>query len=173
MIITDVARERGGSVLWLDAGDVVYDDLERVWTIIERDGVYTPQTRKTIGDWTHPGTLAALGADDSILDLPNRDGSICGFATWMPQVATLLDRWRACALDRDCIAPAGSSRANHRQDQAVLSVLVTGYDVPDGGRLIEKRLGISSHKDNIPPADLEHAIDRLRRGLPAREKRVD
>jgi hypothetical protein len=35
----------------------------------------------------------------------------------------------ACSANRDCIAPKGSSRDNHRQDQAALTVLIhlNGY----------------------------------------------
>ena len=31
--------------------------------------------------------------------------------------------WRECSLDVECIAPSGSHRGNHRQDQAALTVL--------------------------------------------------
>jgi hypothetical protein len=31
--------------------------------------------------------------------------------------------WYECALTRQCIAPDGSNRRNHRQDQAALTVL--------------------------------------------------
>jgi len=32
-----------------------------------------------------------------------------------------------CALRRECIAPEGSDRSNHRQDQAVLTILYCKY----------------------------------------------
>ena len=45
-------------------------------------------------------------------------------------VRELVREWAACALRKECIAPAGSSRANHRQDQSALSILAQrfGYD---------------------------------------------
>jgi hypothetical protein len=35
-----------------------------------------------------------------------------------------MDMWEQCALDARCICPAGSSRANHRQDQAALTLVL-------------------------------------------------
>ena len=41
---------------------------------------------------------------------------------WDQREATLRG-WRECSLDVECIAPSGSHRGNHRQDQAALTVL--------------------------------------------------
>ena len=46
---------------------------------------------------------------------------------WLPAVMALLREWRRCALIKDCIAPPGSNRRNHRQDQALLSILIHRY----------------------------------------------
>lgn len=35
----------------------------------------------------------------------------------------MLNDWRDCALEKECISPEGSNRTNHRQDQSVLSIL--------------------------------------------------
>jgi len=47
-----------------------------------------------------------------------------GFDTSQPAASALLDAWLDCALHLQCIAPVGSHRGNHRQDQAALSLLV-------------------------------------------------
>ena len=40
-----------------------------------------------------------------------------------------ITQWFACSFEKNCIAPPGSSRANHRQDQAALGcfVYLAGY----------------------------------------------
>jgi hypothetical protein len=35
--------------------------------------------------------------------------------------------WCECTLRRECIAPEGSDRSNHRQDQAVFTILYYKY----------------------------------------------
>ena len=40
-----------------------------------------------------------------------------------------MDLWEACALDKACVAPAGSNRGNHRQDQAALSLVLAMHGV--------------------------------------------
>ena len=64
-------------------------------------------------------------------DRPNADATLIGFATGHPSGVVrdrvyheLIVPWKACAMTKDCIAPSGSSRRNHRQDQAALSCLV-------------------------------------------------
>ena len=43
---------------------------------------------------------------------------------WQAIYRDVVRPWRQCALVRDCIAPEGSNKTNHRQDQTALSVLV-------------------------------------------------
>ena len=59
---------------------------------------------------------------------------------------TIVLPWKTCALAKDCIAPAGSSRKNHRQDQAVLSYLVhrAGYPFAEDTR---RELGVRTKCD--------------------------
>jgi hypothetical protein len=87
--------------------------------------------------WTHPLMFDHLGVDASAYgDKRNADATLVGFAIGTAPTAArealyrdIVVPWKACALVKDCIAPPGSSRANHRQDQAVLSYLVhrAGY----------------------------------------------
>ena len=51
----------------------------------------------------------------------------CGLTfarSWQAIYRDVVRPWRQCALVRDCIAPEGSNKTNHRQDQTALSVLV-------------------------------------------------
>src|SRR5262249_51251761 len=87
--------------------------------------------------WTHPLMFDYLRADPvQFADKPNADATLVGFgiASGTAEARARVYReivlpWKACAMEKDCIAPRGSSRANHRQDQAVLSYLVhrSGY----------------------------------------------
>jgi len=64
------------------------------------------------------------------------NGAFIGFNTLNPGAKQLLNDWAKCAKNKSCIAPTGSSRENHRQDQAVLTILLweRGF-----GRMIQMR----------------------------------
>jgi len=51
-------------------------------------------------------------------------GAIVGFDLSKEPARKVLATWLDCALHRECIAPVGSHRGNHRQDQAALTLLV-------------------------------------------------
>ena len=51
------------------------------------------------------------------------NGAFVGFDTRSGEAMAALRGWRECSLDVECIAPSGSHRGNHRQDQAALTVL--------------------------------------------------
>jgi hypothetical protein len=168
VIVGELLREYD-AVLWLDAGTAppqvpsdVPGSLASVFARVYADGVLSASSDSTVGTWTHPGTLAKLahmkafhghghGTDHveasypaELLDRGNCNGAIIGFARHHAMYDQVFLPWLACAREEACIAPPGSSRANHRQDQAVLSALValageplkeTCIDVPGFGSL--------------------------------------
>jgi Protein of unknown function (DUF1647) len=142
VIVADVVdRERaaatGNDVLWADAG-CFFHALDQMAVHIARSaGLWVRTSAGSMRQWTHPLMFTHLQADPAEYgDKPNADATLVGFAIGSapPDGREALYRrivqpWRDCALTRECIAPPGSSRANHRQDQAVLSYLVhrAGY----------------------------------------------
>jgi hypothetical protein len=61
------------------------------------------------------------------LDEHNRNAACMGFNTNTNFVRDLLIEFYNCSQIKECIAPYGSSRVNHRQDQAVFTILFYKY----------------------------------------------
>ena len=162
ILVAETAERYGGLVLWLDAGDLVHGDLDAVRRTLREQGVYTPVSSGTIRDWTHTGTLRYLDAAPELLSRRNRNGAIVGIDTGHAGARELLRRWRSCALVEECIAPPGSDRTNHRQDQAVLSVLFYQLQEVYGWKPVDRKLAIGTHHDSVPPDELERVLSELR-----------
>ena len=89
------------------------------------------------------------------LDKPMCNGALLGFSAGWPEAVRYLDDWAACALDERCIAPhygvpmhgrgSVSTRGNHRQDQAALSIL--SYQHGFGCQTKVHELGFQLHTD--------------------------
>ena len=56
-------------------------------------------------------------------------------------MSKIFQPWVHCSMEVDCISPPGSSKSNHRYDQAALSILAQKYGVKDLPS--RKRLGVS------------------------------
>ncbi len=124
VIVADFLEKTGEPVCWMDSGVVVREPLTALRAAIRKCGFYSAQSVGTLLDWTHPKTLAYLGVEaDWARDKRNRQASCVAFDPSVEPARELARRWRKGALIKDCIAPAGSNRMNHRQDQALLSVL--------------------------------------------------
>lgn len=123
VIVHDVLHEFRCCICWMDAGNLVTEPLIWVRKIVEKSGFYSPISPRRVSDWTHPKTLKLLGASEELLDQRNLSGGCVAVSFKCSTARHLISRWRDCALKKDCIAPSGSNRQNHRQDQAVLSVL--------------------------------------------------
>ena len=55
----------------------------------------------------------------------NFAATIIGVDSKVPgAIDKIIKPWYECALVKECIAPEGSSRENHRQDQAALTVIM-------------------------------------------------
>jgi hypothetical protein len=142
VIVADVvdralAEPRPPNVLWADAGCFFHAVEPIAARIEESGGLWVRTSAGTMREWTHPLMFEALGADSHAYgDKRNADATLVGLAIGSAPAAAreavyrdIVVPWKTCALNKDCIAPRGSSRKNHRQDQAVLSYLVhrAGY----------------------------------------------
>jgi hypothetical protein len=154
IIIAEVFRSVGGMVLWLDAGNLVHRRLRKIRRALSTQGLYSPLSSGNIARWTHPGTLQSLKVSPRLLAKRNRNGALVGFAAGHPGIRQLVVTWEQCALDANCIAPPGSSRKNHRQDQAVLSVLMYQFQQKYGYVFTDEKLDVSIQNDNVPPEKL-------------------
>jgi hypothetical protein len=167
VIFDETLEERSGLVLWLDAGNLILGDLEKLWTAIQERGLVTPRSLGTVRQWTHPGMLAALNVPAEDLGKPNRNGAIVGFNADCSWARQLCQEWRENALKKECIAPNGSSRENHRQDQSLLTVLYYRYQKKHPFVSTNRVREISMYNDGGPEleakipsetAKLEHVV---------------
>ena len=150
VIIHDALEAAGHPVLWLDAGNLVHERLQREREQLLSVGFYSPVSPGTIADWTHPLTLERLGAAPEILGDRNRTGSTVGFGTNRFARALAAD-WRAAAMDPATCFPEGWSRRTHRSDQALLSVLVAQARRRQPLTLADSYFGISVQNDAATP----------------------
>lgn len=123
VIISEICSQYEEFVLWCDSGNIIDRRLSWIRRIIQRDGVYSPYSSGTVADWTHPGMLKFLKIGDKVGSRKNLNGAVIGFNPCKPDIVELLSDWKSCALNVDCISPEGSSRLNHRQDQAALTAI--------------------------------------------------
>lgn len=111
----------GECLLWLDAGDFVRTRMWLIRAALFFRGFYARLTPHDMGSWTHPETMRRLGMShvgryamfgSGILGMRKDDRN-----------DVLTREWCAGSLDKGIIAPEGSSRKNHRQDQSVICLL--------------------------------------------------
>lgn len=66
-----------------------------------------------------------MDTPDQSMTVQNCNGAIIGVNTHHSTAMTRVVRpWFHCSRTRACIAPLGSSRDNHRQDQSALTALI-------------------------------------------------
>lgn len=139
-IIREAAEGFDGILCWMDAGNVIKKPLERLRKFTQRHGYFSPGSLGKVKDWTHPGMLSFFRLPtDWKKDRKNLSGACVAFDTEHKLGWELLNQWAAFSHVRECIAPVGSSRENHRQDQALLTVLAN--------RLTKPRLPKAWHRE--------------------------
>lgn len=145
VIIADILNEFKCCICWMDAGNIILSPLIVIRKIVNSIGFYSPNSRGAISDWTHPKTLNFLRASNELLHKHNLNGACVAINYKYSNVKNIIDRWKECALIKDCIAPNGSSRENHRQDQAVLSVIAHQSGITKN--MPSEYYGFTTHKD--------------------------
>ena len=122
-IIKTVIDQYRMSVIWMDAGNVVHGNLEFEKKYMQEYGLFTTVSSGTIERWTHPKTISYMHAAD-VMKLRELNGACIGFSVLSPMAMAILNRWTELSKIEECISPVGSNRENHRQDQAIFSILV-------------------------------------------------
>lgn len=117
-------------LIWMDSGNLITESIEPLIDYLDQWLIYSPFARGTIGEWTYPATLEFLKnqIDPALVEnFRIRNGACFGFQTKSSDVQKFISEFARLSLIRECIAPTGSSRENHRQDQSLFSILYYGF----------------------------------------------
>ncbi|KAF9427392.1 hypothetical protein BGZ94_004992 [Podila epigama] len=151
-IIKEVADKHRGLILWLDSGNMLaLEFLRYLPGYLDKFGFWSPQSSGTFQQYTHPG-LPAFYDDslDNYMSETNCNGAAVAFDTSKESIYNgLLEQWYQCSRTKECIAPEGSSRANHRQDQAALTYLVKRLKFTEQCRHYPEHYGVTVHQDKV------------------------
>lgn len=124
-------------LIWMDSGNLLIENIEPLIDYLDQWLIYSPFARGTIGEWTYPATLEFLKnqIDPKLVSsMRIRNGACFGFKTKNSDVQKFISEFARLSLVRECIAPIGSSRENHRQDQSLFSILYYQF--------MQKRFGL-------------------------------
>ncbi|KAF9976200.1 hypothetical protein BGZ73_008982 [Actinomortierella ambigua] len=153
-------------VLWADSGDRFSPEFFR-WlpSHVRRYGIWTPQSGDTMHRWTHPGLpeYYHTSLSDFAEDETNCNGAVMAFDIQNSTVRDgILREWIRCARRKECIAPEGSSRENHRQDQAALTYLVKTMGYGDQQcRQFPREFGVLTNMDHTCKDDVARNPHRV------------
>ncbi|KAG0228719.1 hypothetical protein BGW42_002011 [Actinomortierella wolfii] len=151
-IIKEIADANRGLILWLDSGNMLaLDFLRYLPGYLDRYGFWSPRSSGTFEQYTHPGLPQFF--DDQLENYrgeSNCNGAAIAFDTTKEEIYSgLLKEWYTCSRTKPCIAPEGSSRANHRQDQAALTYLVKRFKFMEQCRHFPEHYGVTVHQDKV------------------------
>lgn len=148
IIINKEFLKNDKNLLWLDAGCLLTKNLTLLKKYILKTGFYSPESSNSVKDWSHTTTLQNLNFPPEYLNSPNFSGGLVGIAHNEKKIKELIAKWEYFALDKETLAPEGSSRANHRQDQTILTLLVYILKINNNKFKSHRMFGLLKHQDN-------------------------
>lgn len=125
----DVLREVHGPLLWTDAGSVLNGTMTQEMSYMHDYGVYSPYSSGDIATWVHNASISFLQTHHMINSV-DPFALMCtgGYLFIDGSNATIMKRVFGplfeCAFTKKCISPDLTNRNNHRQDQAILTMLL-------------------------------------------------
>ena len=127
IIVEQVMQQHKSKVVWLDAGNLITKKIVFLKIALTTFGLVVPTSSNTIKDWTHPSTIEYIGINKKYLNSNNYASGLIGFDYNSKKAKKILELWSKFSQIQECISPKDSNRANHRQDQAVLTLLLYKY----------------------------------------------
>lgn len=132
-------------IIWMDAGNLIYNNLDILEDVIRINNVYSPISSGLIKDWTYKKVIELLRPEN--LYLQNRNGACIGLNCSCDWVKNLIEDLYYFSSNKDYIAPEGSSRINHRQDQALFTILYYKYQKIYNFNIVNKYINFTIHND--------------------------
>lgn len=150
IIINEVLEQKKGNVLWMDTANIILKNLKPIWDAIEETGFYTPFSGSgSLAEWTMPQTLDYMNVSTELYTFRNRCGGLCGFSYSSMQARSVTSDWEKYALIKECIKPDKANRTNHRDDQSILTILLSKIDtLNEESILTQDEVDISSASPN-------------------------
>ncbi|KAF9154503.1 hypothetical protein BGX21_002933 [Mortierella sp. AD011] len=151
-IIKEVADKYRGLLLWLDSGNMLaLDFLRYLPGYLDKYGFWTPKSSGTFQQYTHPGLPQFYGDSlENYIGETNCNGAAIAFDASNDNIYNgILKEWYTCSSTKECIAPTGSSRSNHRQDQAALTFLAKKLHFTEQCRHYPEHYGVTVHQDKV------------------------
>jgi hypothetical protein len=145
IIIWKELNNSSNLILWLDAGTIIINNLNSIRRILKIRGFYSPISSGVVKEWTHEGMIRYLNITDDILNKRNLSGGVVGYNSKNRKARLLAEQCFNYAKEKECIAPSGSNRSNHRQDQALLTVLAYKFNMVKG--MPKRYYGFDVHRD--------------------------
>tara|TARA_B110000444_G_scaffold151054_1_gene141355 strand:- start:20688 stop:21896 length:1209 start_codon:yes stop_codon:yes gene_type:complete len=164
IIIKETLDNYGGSVLWLDAGDAITKKLTLVKITLTSIGMYACYSPGKINEWTHGDVLKNMNSNLKILNKRNLASGMVGFNSNNEKSLEILNEWFEKAQLEDFIAPKGSNRSNHRQDQSLLTLICYKQNIVRKIPSTHQIFGIIVHQDpdKIYISPVHGSSDKLR-----------
>jgi len=130
LILQVVEEAPDRAVFYEDAGQELRAPLTAVYEAVQREGYFFttsgfafPNTK-----WNHAAAFRHWNVSTEPAHwLPTRPeaiGGIVGFRRSSSVGLALLRSWVACNIQVACVAPVGTDRSNHRQDQSALNFVL-------------------------------------------------
>ena len=127
--IYDLLLETKRIVVWSDGGNLLPQNMDMELQHAYSFGAFSPASGDNIQKWVHGSSLSFLHNNKMVRRIMKGKGMCNGaFIVFDYNNETVMNNvvfpLVQCAYTRKCISPLKTSRKNHRQDQAILSVLM-------------------------------------------------
>lgn len=122
IIEKELNKKNNEFILWMDAGNVIYNKLTFLKVYLSFKGFYSPHSSDNIYKRTHPDTLNLLNVSNKLYKKRNLNAAVIGINPSNKPVVKMLRNWIESSKNKNIIGPAGASKKNHRFDQAVLTI---------------------------------------------------
>lgn len=123
VIVNIVANEVSGILIWCDAGNVIKKELSSIKKLVNHKKFYSPISSNRVVDWTYPTLIKDLNLNKKLLKKRNLWSCFVCFDLTSDIGREMVNCWSEWSQKQNLIAPIGSSRYNHRQDQTLITLL--------------------------------------------------